>query len=227
MTLLILAAILWVALHLLVAGPWRAGLIRGMGEARYRGLFSALSAVSLAFLIWSYGRAPYLEFWPSSPALAVVPLVVMPVALLLLIGSLRRTNPTLAGPDMMLKDSLPVQGITKVTRHPMLWAFSLWAISHMLANGDAATWLLAGAVLVTALNGMISIDRKRTIKFGQAWQEFIGKTSIIPFAAVLERRQRVTLRDIGPWNILAAAVLYALILAGHGIMFGVPAAPMN
>ncbi len=61
MLLLIIAAIAWVALHVIVAGPLRAGLIAGVGEARYRGIFSGLSAVSLAFLIWAFGRAPYVE----------------------------------------------------------------------------------------------------------------------------------------------------------------------
>ncbi len=227
MTSMILAAIAWVALHLIVAGPLRAGLMARLGEVAYRGLFSGLSVASLGWLIWAYGRAPYVEFWPSSPALAVVPLVVMPVALLFLVASLRPTNPTLAGPDMLLKGALPVAGFTKVTRHPMLWAFALWAGSHMIANGDAATLLLAGAVLVTALNGMRSIDRKRAAKFGQHWQLFISKTSIIPFAAAAEGRQRLTFRDIGGWNILITAMLYAIILMLHGRLFGMPAIAMH
>ncbi|WP_430398830.1 NnrU family protein [Ferrovibrio sp.] len=225
MLLLIIAAIAWVALHVIVAGPLRAGLIAGVGEARYRGIFSGLSAVSLAFLIWAFGRAPYVEFWAPSPALAVVPLLVMPVALLFLVAALRPSNPTLAGPDMLLKGTLPVLGFTKVTRHPMLWGFSLWAVSHMVANGDAAAWLFFGAFLVTALNGMVSIDRKRAAKFGEDWQVFIGKTSIIPFAAMLEGRQRFRLNDLGMVNIAVTVVLYAVILAFHHIMTGVPAIP--
>ncbi|MBP7066164.1 NnrU family protein [Ferrovibrio sp.] len=227
MTQLFLAALAWVVLHLLVAGPLRAGLVQKLGEVRYRGLFSLLSVASLGYLIWAYGQAPYVEFWPSSPVLALVPLLVMPVALLFLVASLRPTNPTLAGPDMLLKGSLPVAGFTKVTRHPMLWAFALWAGSHMVANGDAATLLLAGSVLITALNGMRSIDRKRAAKFGQHWQVFISKTSIIPFAAMLEGRQRVTYRDIGGINILVSAILYAVIMMLHGSLFGMPAVPMN
>lgn len=227
MTQMFLAAIAWLALHLLVAGPLRASLVGKLGEIRYRGLFSLLSIVSLGYLIWAYGQAPYVEFWPSSPVLALVPLLVMPVALLFLVASLRPTNPTLAGPDMLLKGSLPVAGFTKVTRHPMLWAFTFWAGSHMVANGDAATLLLAGSVLVIALNGMRSIDRKRAAKFGQHWQVFVSKTSIIPFAAMAEGRQRITYRDIGGINILLAAILYAIILMFHAALFGVPAVPMN
>ena len=227
MTPLVFAALAWILLHVVVAGPLRPALVRRFGLNAYRGLFSLFSAIAIAALIWTYGAAPYVEFWPSSPALAAVPLVVMPVALLFLVGSLRPSNPTLAGPDMILKGELPLTGIPRVTRHPMLWAFSLWAGSHMIANGDAATWLLAGAILVTALNGMVSIDRKRAAAFGEAWQRFAAKTSIIPFAAARAGRTPLRFRDIGWGNILLAAAAYAVLLWSHGKLFGVPAHPMG
>lgn len=219
---LALAALAWVLLHVVVAGPLRPGLVRRLGLPAYRGLFSVLSAVTLAALIWTYRGAPYVEFWPASPALALVPLLVMPVAVLLLVGSLRASNPTMAGPDMVLKGDLPVRGFTKITRHPMLWAFSLWAGSHMIANGDVAHWLLAGAILVTALNGMISIDRKRAAQFGEYWQRFSAKTSIWPLQAVLRGKVRLRWSDIGILNILISAVVYAAFIYGHEKLFGVP-----
>lgn len=223
MTSLLLAALAWILLHVIVAGPLRPGLVRRLGLNAYRGLFSLLSAISLAALIWTYRDAPHLQLWPTTSALAAVPVVVMPVALLFLVGSLRTTNPTLAGPDMVLKGELPVTGFVKITRHPMLWAFSLWAVSHMIANGDVATWLLAGAILVTALNGMVSIDRKRAAVFGEAWQRFTEKTSIFPFAAAAAGKVRLTFADIGWLNILGAAALYAIFLWLHATLFGVPA----
>ena len=225
MTSLLLAALAWILLHVVVAGPLRAALVARLGLKAYRGLFSLLSAISLAALIWTYGAAPYVELWAPNAALAVVPLVVMPVALLFLVGSLRPSNPTMAGPDMVLKGELPVTGFTRITRHPMLWAFSLWAVAHMIANGDAATWLLAGAILITALNGMVSIDRKRKATFGEAWQRFEARTSIIPFAAASAGRTRLGVSDIGWLNIIVAAVIYGVLLALHGKLFGVPALP--
>jgi uncharacterized membrane protein len=219
---LVLAALAWVLLHVVVAGPLRPELVRRLGLPAYRGLFSVLSATALATLIWTYGRAPYVEFWPASSTLALVPLLVMPLAVLLLVGSLRTSNPTMAGPDMMLKGELPVRGFTKITRHPMLWAFSLWAVSHMVANGDVAHWLLAGAILVTALNGMFSIDRKRAEQFGEQWQRFSEKTSIWPLQAVLRGKVRLKWSDIGILNILISATIYAVFLYGHEKFLGVP-----
>jgi len=219
---LILAALAWVLLHVVVAGPLRPGLVRRLGLPAYRGLFSVLSAVALAALIWTYVRAPYIEFWPASSTLALVPLLVMPVAVLLLVGSLRPSNPTMAGPDMVLKGELPVRGFTKITRHPMLWAFSLWAGTHMAANGDVAHWLLAGAILVTAVNGMFSIDRKRAAQFGEQWQAFSQKTSIWPLQAVVQGKVRLKWSDIGILNLVISAVVYGVFLYGHEKLLGVP-----
>lgn len=219
---LVLAVLAWVLLHVVVAGPLRPGLVRRLGLPAYRGLFSILSAAALAALIWTYREAPYIELWPASSTLALVPLLVMPVATLLLVGSLRASNPTLAGPDMILRGELPVRGFTKITRHPMLWGFSLWAASHMVANGDVAHWLLAGGILITALNGMVSIDRKRAAQFGEQWQRFSEKTSICPLRAVLAGKVRLRWSDIGILNIVISAVIYAVFLYGHEKLLGVP-----
>lgn len=223
---LALAALAWTLLHMVVAGPLRAGLVSRLGLAAYRGLFSILSGLCLVALIWTYSRAPYVEIWPATSSLALVPLMIMPVAFLLLVGSLRPSNPTSAGPDMVARpkdQELPVRGFTKITRHPMLWAFSLFAVSHMIVNGDVAHWLLAGPILITALNGMHSIDRKRAAVFGEQWQRFIAKTSIMPLVAVMQGRVRLQWRDIGALNFLVAAMLYGVFLAFHHILFGVPA----
>jgi len=213
-----LAALAWALLHLLVAGPARPALIARLGEKAYRGIFSLLSAAALAGLILAYRAAPYVELWAPSEALNLVPLIAMPFAILLVLGGLRTSNPTLAGPDMMMTGDLPTEGFTKITRHPMLWGFSLWAVSHMAANGDLATLLLAGAVLLTALNGMRSIDAKRAAKFGPAWEAFAARTSVLPFAAALQGRQQLGFRDIGAVNVIGAMALYLIGIWVHAAL---------
>jgi uncharacterized membrane protein len=133
-----------------------------------------------------------------------------------LVASLRPSNPTLAGADMLLGDLLPVIGITRVTRHPMLWAFVLWAAAHMLANGDVATLLLSGAILLTAANGMLSIDRKKRLRLGAAYADFEAKTSILPFAAVIEGRNEFKMREIGWATVAGALLLFAGTYWLHG-----------
>ena len=71
-----------------------------------------------------------------------------------------------------------------MTRHPFLMGVALWAFLHLVANGDVASVLLFGTLLVVALAGAPSIDAKRRRGVGeQAWNGFASRTSIVPFAA--------------------------------------------
>jgi uncharacterized membrane protein len=216
MTAHLVACVVWFLLHVLVAGRWRQALVARFEETGFRLLFSLLSIVSLAAVIATYVRAPEVVLWAPSLAMHAVAAVIMLPAFLLMVTSLRPSNPTLAGADMLLGDLLPTVGITRVTRHPMLWAFALWAVAHMLANGDAPTLLLAGTILLTAVNGMFSIDRKKRHKLGAAYVEFESKTSILPFAAILGGRNELRLREIGGVTMAGALLLYLAAFWLHG-----------
>src|ERR687883_287202 len=81
----------------------------------------------------------------------------MRAARFLFVASRRRT-PTAMGGDALL--GAEPTGIQRVTRHPMLWSFAIWAAVHVIGNGDTASLVFFGAFLVTALAGMPSIDAK-------------------------------------------------------------------
>ncbi|MGH8454705.1 MAG: NnrU family protein, partial [Nevskiales bacterium] len=174
-------------------------------------------------MIWTYTQAPVVWLWPSGPASHAVAALLMLPAFILTVAGLRPGNPTLAGADQLLGGLLPAIGITRVTRHPLLWVFVLWAVAHMIANGDVATLLLAGSVLLTALNGMVSIDRKNRRKLGDAYIAFERKTSIIPFVAILQGRNDLRWREIGWMTLILGLLLYAGVFWLHG-RFGVPIA---
>lgn len=210
------ACVAWLLLHLLVAGVWRPALATRLGENGFRGLFSVLSALSLGAMIWSYIEAPTVWLWAPSAALNALAALLMLPAFFLLVAGLRPSNPTLAGADLLLGDQLPIVGITRVTRHPGLWVFALWAVAHLIANGDVATLLLASAILLTALNGMISIDRKKRHKLGAAYAEFERKTSIVPFAAILQGRNQFRWGEIGWTTLILSALLYIGTYWLHG-----------
>jgi uncharacterized membrane protein len=216
MVSMILAALCWIALHLGVAGPLRPALAGRLGETGFRGLFSLLSAVGLAWLILAFLTAPLVPLWGPLPGAPAIALVLVLLAFELLVLSLGASNPTLAGPDMLLKDQLPVRGVTRITRHPMLWAFALWAFAHLLTNGDAAGALLFGAILVTALNGMVSIDRKRRRLLGPAWDAFAEATSRVPFAAIIAGRNTLRLDELPLWRLILGVVLFVVALWLHG-----------
>jgi uncharacterized membrane protein len=118
----------------------------------------------------------------------------------------------------MMEGRLPVRGITRVTRHPRLCGVSLWAIAHLLVNAHLAAALMFGALLVSALNGMVSIDRKRRRALGALWDEFEKHTSRLPFAAILAGRTRFALSEFRVWQVALAVALFAGVFRLHGII---------
>ncbi|MGO4128859.1 NnrU family protein [Inquilinus sp. YAF38] len=212
---LVLAALFWVVLHLGVAGPLRPMLHARLGEMGYRGLFSVLSAVGLVWLALAYRGAPTEPLWAPVPFW--IPAVLVFLGFVLLAYSFGPSNPTQVGAERM-GSVLPVAGITRITRHPMLWAFSLWALAHLTVNGHWAGVLLFGAILVTALNGMVSIDRKRAARLGPAWDDFARRTSRLPFAAVASGRGQLVLGELAAWRLGLGIGLYVAALWLHGFL---------
>jgi uncharacterized membrane protein len=221
MTNLGFAAAYWLALHMLVAGPLRPVLIDHIGQHRFRAFFSIASVIGLIWLILAYRMAPYVPLWQPPHGVRHLAMVLVLLAFILLVLGAGPSNPTLAGADLLLKDRLPVSGVVRITRHPMLWAFTLWATAHLLANGHLAAVLLFGSILVTALNGMISIDRKRRADLGTAWDRFTAQTSRIPFAAIVGGRTQLRVGELPLWRIGLGGLLFAAALLAHGKVFGV------
>jgi len=218
---MVLAALFWMILHVVVAGPARQALVARWGERGFRGIFSLLSAAGLAWLALAYRAAPFVPIWPPIPGAPAVAAVLVLLAFILLAFSIAPSNPTLAGAELMLRGELPVEGISRITRHPGLWAFTLWAIAHLLANGDVAAILLFGAILLTALNGMVSIDRKRRHTMGSRWEAFAARTSRVPFVAIIAGRNQLHVEELSIWRALAGMAAFAAALALHGPVFGV------
>lgn len=223
---LIVAAAFFLLIHFGIAGTrLRDALVARMGEKGYRGIFSLLSIVGLVWLIWAYGRAPDDPLWSTPPALTRVAIGMVLLAFLLGVPGLLTPNPTAANQEQRLQREDVVQGIIRITRHPFLWGAALWAGAHLLANGDLASVVLFGSLLLLALAGTFSIDAKRRRGFGAAWDTFERATSNVPFGAILSGRNRLSLGEIGAWRLLAAIAAFAIVFAFHAAWFGADPRP--
>jgi uncharacterized membrane protein len=213
------AALFWLALHLFVAGPLRRGLVARLGERVFFGLFSLLSVIGLVWLVFAYRAAPFVPLWPTAPWAGYVALPLVLVAFTLVVLGRGRSNPTSTRQKPIGAGRLPVHGITRVTRHPRLSGIALWAMAHLLVNGHLAALLLFGAILVTVLNGMASIDRKRRLAVGAAaWDDFAAQTSRLPFVAILAGRNRLKLGELEVWQFALTVGLFAGVFWLHGVL---------
>ena len=138
-----------------------------------------------------------LEWWKP---FAII--LMLPASLLVVIG-LTTPNPTAVAQENRLAQ--PPQGIVRVTRHPFLTGVGLWALVHLIGNGDVASLVFFAVWAVVALAGTVSIDGKRRRLLGAAaWEPFAAQTSIVPFAAIAAGRNRFRPSEIGAWRWGAA-----------------------
>ncbi len=223
---LILAVVVFLASHAIPAvRPVRAALTARLGERGYLVLYSV---VSLAVLVWlgaAYARAPYIEVWPFALWTRWVPVLVMPFACILLVAAVSSANPfSIAIGRRPFDAARP--GIVSVTRHPLIWAFILWAGAHLVPNGDVASILLFGLLLVLSLLGPMSLDAKRKAQWGaEEWARRAAATSSVPLAAVVAGRGRLDLAGIGHWRVAAGLVCYGVLWLGHEWVIGVSPTP--
>ena len=217
---LLLAAIFFGGVHLGVAGTTiRDRAIAALGQGGYRVAFSIASVVGLAWLVMAYNHAPYVVTWGMLEWWKPFAIILMLPASLLVVIGLTTPNPTAVAQENRLAQ--PPQGIVRVTRHPFLTGVGLWALVHLIGDGDVASLVFFTVWAVVALAGTVSIDRKRQRLFGEAWEPFAAQTSIVPFAAIAAGRNRFRPGEIGAWRWGAAVLVYVLTLVGHADVIGV------
>lgn len=217
-----IAALFMLGTHFGIAAPsLRADLIGRTGERAYRLLYSLVAVVALVWLITAWRAAPLHALWPTSVVVRHLALALMPLAFLLVVCAVTAANPTVLGQKPDPDAASPAVGIIRVTRHPFMWGVALWALLHLLANGDVASVLFFGSFIVLALAGTWRIDARRTRENAPGWGVFLQATSNLPFAAIVERRQRLVLGEIGLWRAALALGLYVAFVWLHPWLFGV------
>jgi uncharacterized membrane protein len=147
MTLLICGLFLFIATHSvrIFAEPLRTTLIARIGEWPYKGLLSVLSLLGFWLLLTGYAQAR-LETWVvwTPPAfLRHIMWLLMLFALVLLVAAY-----------------VPRNHLKQRLKHPMVLSVKVWALAHLLVNGQMHQMVLFGALLVWAVLNF-RVARKR------------------------------------------------------------------
>jgi len=217
---LIVASAYFLLIHFGVSGTrLRDVLITRLGPGPYRGSFALASLVGLAWMIYAYRGAPAVPLWGHLLGFRPAAYVLVFIAFLFVVIGLTTRSPTRVGMESTLTQEPGIaRGMVRITRHPFLWGVALWALVHLIVNGDLASLILFGSLLVLGIGGTFSIDAKRRRNFGEQWAQFAKVTSDIPFGAIASGRNRLqpALVEIGVWRALAAVVIYGVAFYLHG-----------
>jgi len=179
MAYLILGLILWSAGHFFkrVAPDMRAG----MGTAG-KGVAALIILVGVVLMVIGYRAADGAVFWGRHPATVGINNLLMLLSVYMFAASGMKT------------------ALARKMRHPMLGAVKVWALAHLLVNGDVASFVLFGGLLAWAVVEMIVINR--------------AQPDWTPPAPAPKRKEVIA--------VVASVVLYLVIVAAH-YYFGYPA----
>lgn len=179
-----LAAVAFVGTHFLLSHPLRAPIVARVGERGFLIVYSLVAFLTLGWLAIAYRGAPAAApLWPLGDLLWAIATVIMLIASVLFMGSLVR-NPALPDPTRAAPAAVPEpRGVFAITRHPMMWAFALWGVAHILVYPDPSNLVLAGAIIVLALIGAHLQDRKKARLQPDFWPQWQARTSFLPFAS--------------------------------------------
>lgn len=147
----------------------KEALVARLGRRGFGLAYSALSLGVLYWLIVAAGRAPHVPLWGWAAWQAPVTLAAMLGVCLLVALALGRPNPFSFGGREGARFDPARAGLIRYTRHPLLWALALWALAHLLPNGDLAHVLLFGLFAGFALLGQWIVDRRRKRLLGADW----------------------------------------------------------
>jgi uncharacterized membrane protein len=222
---LIAAIAVFLATHVVLAeNPVRGVLVRALGERRFAWGYGIVAVLQLVWVGQAAEAAPVVRYWEPPAWMGVVPLLVMPLALLLLVCGFSQNNPTatLAAGRLARRE---VTGILAVTRNPVMWGLGLWSLAHLAVVAETAEALRHAAFAALALLLLPRIEAKQRAKWGAAaWADFTARSSNLPFFAMMQGRAQLRWREIGALRLAVAASLYiAIVLWLHPEIAGVAA----
>ena len=125
--------------------PQRADLIKRLGENGYKGLYSIISAVGIALIVYGFARYrahEWIELWSPPRWTKHLAALLVLFAMIMAVSAYARGH------------------IYERLKHPLLAATKLWALAHLMANGDLGSLILFGSVLAWAVIDRISLKRR-------------------------------------------------------------------
>ena len=164
---------LWRLCFVAVSLPSAVTLISYFLVHRYDGirLWNVQGNNFVYLLVWFLTAISFLFLYPATYNLLEIPSVIKPQV---------RIYGT---------------GIMRITRHPQAFGQILWCLAHTLWIGTSFTLLTSIGLILHHLFAIWHGDRRLAIKFGEEFYKFKKRTSIFPFLAIIDGRQKFEIKE--------------------------------
>lgn len=146
MIVLALGVALFFGIHMLPAFSLKTGIVNALGEARYKIVFSVVSFAGLGLIIYGFSLSEFVPLWTPVSWGRSLAIGLMPPVVILLCAANAPNN------------------IKRFVRHPMLIGITLWAATHLAANGDLAGTILFASFLVFSVLDIVMVETSGRFK---------------------------------------------------------------
>lgn len=145
---LVVGLLVFFLIHLVPTSPGvRTALVDRLGANGYKAIFSVLSLIGVVVIVMGYHK---LQLHPGkNPVLWDPPVWTKHISFLLMIPAM-----------IALVAAYVPSRIRTALKHPMLVALKIWALAHLIANGDLGSLVLFGSFLAYAVYDRISLKRR-------------------------------------------------------------------
>lgn len=144
MVLLVLGLALWWAPHVakLIARDFRARTAARIGEGPWRGIVALVTLGAIILMVIGYRSAAFIPLWYPPVFLWHLNNLLMALAVFIFIAGFFKSP------------------IRRAIRNPQLTGVKLWAVAHLLVNGDLASVIFFGGILAWAVVAVIATKRR-------------------------------------------------------------------
>ena len=147
MAYLILGLVLFLGPHSvrIFAKDWRGRTIARIGALPWKGAYSVVSLLGFVLIVWGFAqaRAWPMQLWSPPYGMHYLAWLLTLLAFVLLVAAY-----------------VPGNSIKAWVHHPMVLAVKLWALAHLLVNGNLAHAVLFGSFLVWAVLNLSAARRR-------------------------------------------------------------------
>ena len=184
---------LWRLLFVFASLPSAIILISYFLAHRYDGIrLWNLQGNSLVFmLVWFLTSISFLFLYPATSNLLEIPSVLKP------------------------RIRIYGTGIMRITRHPQAFGQIIWCLAHTLWIGSSFTLVTSIGLILHHLFAIWHGDRRLAIKFGEEFDQFKKTTSIVPFMAIIDGRQKFEIKEFFKLSQVGILIAIAVLWWSH------------